>query len=143
MNRIDAHILTYWRIRLTALCLLCPVFIALFFSAAPVWRTCLTVGWMLSYVFFYVFYYPVKYRKLSYMVNRQCLVIHCGVFYNRVKGIELRNIQHVSTSASPLLRVMGLCTVYISCAGGMLYIPGLKKESARALCARLLGDKKR
>ena len=146
LQRTDRRALLLWRMRLSLGVLICPFIIALFFPAAPIWEAVLTILWIVFYLFMFLIYYPVKYAKLRYTVTDANLVIHCGVFYNRVKAMQLQNIQHVSTGATPLARALGLCSVQVWGAGGVLYLPGLKRQVGAALCGRLTrpakGEKK-
>lgn len=85
----DLQILTVWRIRLLLVALV-PSFFSAFFAPRINWVWWLfTAAWMAAFLYFYIFYYPIKYRKLSYGFNRRCLLIHCGVIYTRVKGGSL------------------------------------------------------
>lgn len=143
MQRVGRRALLLWRIRLSLLTLICPFTVALFFSAAPVWSAVLTLLWILLYLFLFLFYYPVKDAKLRYTVTGTTLVIYCGVFYNRMKAMELKNIQHVSVGATPLARLLGLCSVQVWGAGGMVYLPGLQRQVGMALCERLTRPEKR
>ena len=137
MKKVSRRALLLWRIRLSAGVFLCPFLIALFFPDAPVWTAVLTILWIAFYLFMFLLYYPIKYYKLSYTLTAASLVIRCGVFYNRMKAMELRNIQHVTTGATPLARALGLCSLQVWGAGGIVYIPGLPKEEALRLCGRL------
>lgn len=137
MKKADSRALLLWRVRLSAGILLCPFFIALFFPSAPVWTAVLTVLWMVFYLFMFLIYYPVKYYKLSYTVTETSFILRCGVFYNRMKAMELRNIQNITTSATPLARLLGLCSVQVWGAGSVLYLSGLRAGEGAALCGRL------
>lgn len=137
MKKVDRRALLLWRVRLSACILLCPFLIALFFPSFPVWTAVLTILWIAFYLFMFLIYYPVKYYKLCYAITGTSLVIKCGVFYNRVKAIELQNIQHVTTGATPLSRLFGLCSLQVWGAGGIVYIPGLRAEVGAGLCERL------
>lgn len=137
MKRVHRRALLLWRIRLSVGVLICPFLIALFFPAAPVWTAALTILWIAFYLFMFLLYYPIKYWKLSYRVTDTSLIIKCGVFYNRIKAMELQNIQHITTGATPLSRAFSLCSLQVWGAGGIVYIPGLQKEVALRLCERL------
>ncbi|MCI8442075.1 MAG: PH domain-containing protein [Provencibacterium sp.] len=137
MKKVSRRALLLWRIRLSLLVLVCPFLIALFFPAAPVWTAVLTILWIVFYLLMFLLYYPVKYWKLCYAITETSLIIKCGVFYNRMKAMQLQNIQHVTTGASPLARALGLCSLQVWGAGGIVYIPGLSKEAGARLCGQL------
>ena len=61
----DLQILTVWRIRLLLVALV-PSFFSAFFAPRINWMWWLfTAAWMAAFLYFYIFYYPIKYRKLS------------------------------------------------------------------------------
>lgn len=138
VQKISDHALLLWRIRLTAITAICPFLITLFLRDESPFKKNLTVLWILLFLFFFLFYYPIKFRRLSYRLEKQCIVIHCGVFYRRLKMMEFHNIQHLTVSATPLQHLMGLRTLYIAGAGGRIYLPCLDKESVNHLCMELL-----
>lgn len=141
MKRIEKKALSLWRVRLCLVTFFCPLVVALFFFGFPVWRTGLTILWAALFIGMYAGYYPLKYHRLSYKLTSKSLVIHCGVFYDRVKAMELANVQQVTTGATPLQRLMGLCSVYVHGAGGTVYIPCLRPEEAERLCGKLSGGR--
>lgn len=131
--RLPRRTLFLWRVRLTACTLPAPVLVTLFFADSPVWRRALSGIWIAAYLFFFLFFYPVMYHKLSFGSNGHSFVVHCGVFYNRIKAMEIRNIQHVTCTASPLENAMGLCTLFVWGAGGLIRVPSMEAGDARAL----------
>jgi len=131
--RLPPRTLLLWRIRLTVCAVPAPVIVALFFAGSPVWRRALSAVWIAVYLFFFLFFYPVMHRKLSFGSNGHSVVVHCGVFYNRIKAMEIRNIQQVRCTSSPLERAMGLCTLFIFGAGGLIRVPSMDIKDARAL----------
>ena len=137
MKKPESRALLLWHIRLSLGCLCFPLLIRLFFTESPVWTAILTFLWIAFYLFMFLFYYPVKYHRLSYSFNTHALIIRCGVFYNRIKAIEFENVQHVTIGATPLQQVMHLCSIYIVGAGGMVYIPCLSLSAAHRVAARL------
>lgn len=139
MKKLPRRALTLWRVRLTAAALPFPVLIALFFSYArsPVWNRTLSALWIAGYLFMFLFYYPVKHHKLSFCVGSQGYLVRCGVFYSRVKSIPLQNIQSVSTGASPLERVMKLCSLTVWGAGSLIHVVSMEERDARELCEKI------
>ena len=133
----DLQILTVWRIRLLLVALV-PSFFSAFFAPRINWVWWLsTAAWMAAFLYFYIFYYPIKYRKLSYGFNRRCLLIHCGVIYTRVKAVPLTSIQYATVASSPLERLFGVCSLFVYAAGSSVYIPGLPPADADRLQAFL------
>lgn len=131
--RLPRRALLLWRVRVTLCALPAPVLVALFFADSSVWRRVLSGVWIAAYLIFFLFFYPVMYRKLSFASNGHSFVVHCGVFYNRIKAMEIRNIQHVTCTASPLEKAMGLCTLFVWGAGGLIRVPSMDAGDARAL----------
>lgn len=131
------HILTVWRLRLLLCTLLPSFFSALFFgSRGPIWWSC-TIVWVAAFCYFYIFYYPIKLKKLSFGGNDRCLLIHCGVIYTRVKAIPYESIQYLSVTSSPLERLFGICSLVLYMAGASAYLPGLTPEEAETIRADL------
>lgn len=118
------HILTIWRIRLL-LCTLLPSFLsAYFFANRALWWGC-TLVWAALFCYFYIFYYPIKLKKLFLSGNASCLLIHCGVIYTRVKAIPYTGIQYIAVTSSPLERLFGISSLVFRMAGASAYMPGL------------------
>ncbi len=129
----DLRILTIWRIRLLLAAVLLSFLSAYFFSRINrIWWGFLLV-WILLFFYLYLFYYPVKYRKLSYTLNKRNLLIRYGVFYNHFKAIPFTSIQYVTVVTSPLQRAFGICTLHAYSAGNMARIPGLLPQTAAQL----------
>lgn len=125
--------LTLWRTRLS-LAALIPAFLsALFFRPGSLIWLILTVAWVLVFLVMFVWYYPLKYHKLSYTVAGEVLVINCGVVYTRRKTMLVDNIQYVTVLVTPLGRLFGLCTVFFEAAGGRLHLPGIPMEDGERL----------
>nr|WP_087302394.1 PH domain-containing protein [Anaerotruncus colihominis] len=92
---------------------------------------------MCAFLYFYIFYYPIKYRKLAYGTNAHCLLVYCGVIYTRVKAVPFTSIQYTSVFSTPLERLFGVTSLFVYAAGGRVYIPGLAPQDARELQALL------
>lgn len=137
MKKLNRNALFLWRIRLTACVAPLPLAVALFFGSSPVWNLTLTLLWVLFYLFMFLFYYPVKHVKLLFGVNGHAFIVYCGVFYNRIKAMELKNVQFVTICASPLERVMKLSTLFVWGAGGKIRVPSMPSEDAERLSAAL------
>lgn len=137
LKKPSPHVLTVWRIRLLLVSVL-PSFLSAFFAPHINWIWWLfTSVWIFAFLCFYILYYPIKYRKLSYSFNERCLLIHCGVIYTRVKAVPFESIQYLSVASTPLQRLFGLCSLFVFAAGSTVYIPGLIFEEALALQSKL------
>lgn len=143
MKKPPRRALTLWRVRLIIAALPAPLLVSLFFSASPVWYSCLTALWVAAFLVFFLIYYPIKYHRLSYEIRNGKLVVVCGVLYSNIKAIEIKNIQHVSQSATPLQRIMSLCSVVVAGAGGNILISGVLPNEAAALCDLLIDTGKK
>lgn len=140
LKKPDLHVVTVWRIRLLVAAII-PAFVSACFWKQINWVWWLfTASWALAFLYFYIFYYAIKYRKLSYSLNERCLLIHCGVIYTRVKAIPFTSIQYVSVASTPLQRLFGITSLFVFSAGGSAYIPGLPPLEARALQGVLTPD---
>lgn len=119
------HILTVWRLRLL-LCALLPSFLSAYFMThrGIAWWIC-TLVWVIAFFYLYIFYYPIKLRKLSLGGNEQCLLVHCGVIYTRVKAIPYGSIQYVSITSTPLERFFGIRSLHFQMAGAYVNMSGL------------------
>ena len=137
MLQLQKEILTIWRISL-ALTAFVPAFITslLFQPGTPFWIM-LTALWILLFLFFYLFYLPVRYRKLAFAVRGDSLVVRSGVFSTRVRTMPLQNIQYSGLVVSPLDAVWGLGSLVVTAPGGRIRIPGLRRQDAENLAAML------
>ncbi|MEM1486094.1 PH domain-containing protein [Oscillospiraceae bacterium PP1C4] len=130
LKKPDLHVLNVWRIRLV-LAAIAPAFLSAYFflHTSRLWWI-FSAAWVLAFFFLYICYFPIRYRKLSYTLNKYSLLIHCGVFYTLVKAIPFTNIQYASVFSTPLERKLGLCSLFVYSAGSTSYIPGLPLEEA-------------
>lgn len=132
-HKIDPKALWVWRIRLCLGALALSFLSALFFSPENlVWKIA-TGCWVAAFLALFVWYYPLKFRKLSYAAAGDILVINCGVIYTRRKSILVRNIQYISLVALPLHRVFGLCAIFFHAAGGYVYLPCIRRADGLLL----------
>lgn len=132
-HKIDRKALLIWRIRLCVCALLPSFFSALFFSLNSLVWLILTGCWVVAFLTLFVWYYPLKYRKLSYAAVGDVLVINCGVIYTRRKSVLIKNIQYISLVSLPLHKLFGLCAVFFHAAGGYVYLPCVRQEDAALL----------
>ena len=60
-----------------------------------------------------------------------------GVVYEQTDAVYIRNLQYTTLSQTPLQKLMGLATLRLYAAGGIVYIPCLNYEEARLLRVQL------
>ena len=133
LRKPDLHMLTVWRIRLL-LVALGPSFVSAYFlpRRGLVWWL-FTAAWAGAFLYCYIFYYPIKYRKCSYSTTGEALLLHCGVIYTRVKAMPLTSIQYATVVSTPLQRLFGVRSLHVYAAGASLCLPGLPPEEADRL----------
>ena len=130
-KRTDKMGLILWEIRISAAAFLVSFLTAVIFSG--IMFKIISALWITAYLVMFAWYYPLKYKKLSYNIDENILVVNCGVVYRRRKSIFLKNIQYISTVRTPLQRIAKLETVIVHAAGGFIFIPNLKIEESRLL----------
>lgn len=126
-------LLAVWRLRLVGVSIL-PAFVSACFATYInwIWWLC-TCAWILAFLYLYIFYYPIKLKKLAFGSNNEYLLIHCGVIYTRVKAIPFSSIQYINVVSTPLGRLFGVYSLTIHAAGANAYMPGLSHEQALSL----------
>lgn len=130
-KRTDKIGLWLWEIRLLIITAAVSFLTAVIFEG--ILFTIVSAVWITVYAVLAAWYYPLKYIKLSYNIDKNILVVNCGVIYRRRKSIFLNNIQYISTLRTPLQRLSGLETVVVHAAGGFIMIPNLKRSDADIL----------
>lgn len=129
-HSVDKKALLVWRIRLCVMAaLVLSLMQIMLYATAMVWF----ILWGLlgaAFLVMFFWYYPLKYRKLSYAAEGDIVVINCGVIYTRRKSIIKNNIQYTTIITPPLFRVFGLCGIIFRAAGGDIYLPGIKRADA-------------
>ena len=130
-------ILRLWRIVLTAAACV-PAFLAslIFSPPTPGWLIANGV-WILLFLFFYIVYLPLRYRKLAFKLSSEAVTVYSGVFYTRVRILPIANIQFTTLWDSPLHRMFGLCSLFIAAAGARVAVAGLTRQEAQALAELL------
>ena len=122
------NILWVWRIRLCLICLIPSAICGWFFKTfSSLWLifTCL---WLIAFAFFYIFYFPIKYKKLLYHHDGSVFVKNYGVIYTMTKSIPLKNIQFIIKSATPLERIFKIYSFRIVGAGSQMTVSGLNSD---------------
>lgn len=139
--RPQPKVLTIWRIML-AIGICVPAFLnSVFFRiTSPIW-TWGTVIWMTAFLLLYLIYLPLRYRRLSFSVTSDRILLYGGVLYRSARMVPIARIQYTSLSANPFERIFGLCSLVVVMAGGRAVLPGLRRQDAEALAA-VLGDRR-
>lgn len=120
------NILWVWRIRLAILCLIPAALNSwIFKTGSKIWIF-VTLIWASVFIFFYWIYYPIKFKKLSYVCNGQSIIKNYGILYTIVKNMPLESIQFIVKRTSPLCKFFGVCCFELVGAGSKMYITGLK-----------------
>ncbi len=138
-RHVHPRAIVVWRMRLTLAALVPSFCSALFFPVRNWIWTAFTALWAGVYLFLFVVYYPIKYKKLTFALDDRYLVIRCGVFYNRVKAIPLGNLQYMTLLAGPLQRLFRVCSVQFICAGGRVLLPCVGQADAHTLAQLVEG----
>lgn len=130
-------VLTIWRL-LLVLAAVPPAFlISLLFQAGGLPWLLLVAAWLLAFLFFYLLYLPLRYRKLAFQLQKDRIIVHSGIFYTRIRAMPLQSIQYVGLLISPLDALFGLSALVITAPGGRIVIPGLHRRDAENLAELL------
>lgn len=119
-----------------------PFAAASYFTFVPrnlIWAA-YTALWGIAFLFFVLFYFPMRYHKLSYAIEDGFLVVHCGVIYRRQRTIALDSIQYTTVIEPPFHRIFHVCIFLAHAAGGRVMIPGMSLPQACALQKSLSGS---
>lgn len=140
MVKPHPRILTVWRL-LLVFAAIPPCFLfSLFLRVGGLWWCICAALWTVLFLFFYLFYLPVRYRKLSFTLEKEQLTVAGGVFQTNIRTMPLGNVQYVSLVISPIDAAWGLCTLLITAPGGRIRLPGLRQQDARNLAAMMPRD---
>ena len=93
----------------------------------------ITCVWGAGFVFSYLFYLPLKQRRLCLEAIEDKLVLSAGVFSSIRRTVPIENIQYIRLRSSLLHRQLGLATMIVVCAGGRIAMPGLCESQAQNL----------
>ncbi len=127
------NILWVWRIRLALICLIPSILSSWFFKPYSVLWIISTSLWLVTFTFFYAFYFPIKYKKLSYCHDGNIFIKNYGVIYTMTKSVPLKNIQFIVKSATPLEKLFKIYTFRIVGAGSQLIATGLGSDDLNFL----------
>ncbi len=127
------NILWVWRIRLALICLIPSILSSWFFKTYSDLWIISTSLWLIIFTFFYAFYFPIKYKKLSYCRDGNIFIKNYGVIYTMTKSVPLKNIQFIVKSATPLEKLFKIYTFRIVGAGSQLIATGLRSDDLNFL----------
>ncbi|MBC8570662.1 PH domain-containing protein [Zongyangia hominis] len=125
--------LALWRVRALLLAFLPAFLCSLLFEVMSLLWLIANGVWIAVFLYLYCFWYPIKWKKLSFCLTEKILYINNGVVYTHRRFIRLQNVQFVSTYQSPLMKLAGLASVIIRAPGVSMYLPSLYKEDAESL----------
>lgn len=137
--RPQPQIVTIWRI-LLAMCVFPVAFLSsLLLEIGGTPWTFITLGWIVVFVYFYLIYFPLRFRSLFYTVLDDRFLIQCGVFYKQVFAVPFTNIQFSHLRFSPLHSLWNLTTLTLISPGGRARLTGLRTDDAKRLIVLLFG----
>lgn len=140
MNPIkpNKEVLKIWRILLTITAI--PVaFACSFLLKRGFWWNIASLSWIVSYLIVYLFYFPSRYRAISFVVENGNISVISGVFVKKKETIAHRNVQFCRIFQNPIDKLFDLCVLRINAAGGRISLPGIKTKLARDI-SRLIED---
>lgn len=137
MNRPQPQLLSIWRIALTLIAVPPAFLLSLLLRVGSNAWVFSAGGLVLSYLFVYLVYLPLLYKKTSFGISHEKIVFSTGVFNTRVIAIPLSKIQFVTVTRSVFSRLFGVSTVIVTAAGGRIAISGLNAADADNLALAL------
>jgi len=133
----NKRLLYVWRV---CLCLISvpPAFLFSFFMqiGGVAWIVS-SVGWVAVFLFTYSFYLPVRWRGLSFSVDKLAVCRKSGVLFRKTEQLPLTAVRFTTIKQGPITRMFGLCTLRVAAAGTSLFISGLHRADASALASAL------
>ncbi|MBW6467838.1 MAG: PH domain-containing protein [Anaerosomatales bacterium] len=142
-ERIDGRAVTVWRLAgaLGALIVVAAAGVAIGLSAAGVLpafvaATAAAVAIVASVLIVGVVP-KVRWLRWRYEVSESEVYLRHGLIVRKRVLIPMTRVQHVDTTAGPLLRAFGLSSVTVATAGGEHEIPALSDEVADRLRDRI------
>lgn len=133
----SVRLLYAWWVRLFAITLVPCAVTTVALPLFSLWWNILMAVWLTAFSVFFVWYYPLKYKKLRYAVTDKLVVLNSGVIFTRKKYIYKDNIQFISIDTSVLDSFFGISSVIIRTAGATIWINGIDKEGKKFLQSRL------
>ncbi len=121
--KVSKKSLTIWRIRLLVPAFACAFLNSLFFDFLSVAWLIITAVWILAFLFFYCFYFPVRLKKLSLTTDGVNLTLKSGVFYNVTRVLPIDKIQFIRVKKTVLERIFKVSSAIIYASGTTMYLP--------------------
>ena len=131
--RAHPNILRVWRAVLILAVLPLAFCASLFLRPGSALWWIATCIWGAGFVFFYLFYLPVKQRRLRLEILEDKLVLSAGVFSTIQRTAPIARIQYIQVRSSPIHKWFGLSTLVVVCAGGRITAPGLSESRVQEL----------
>ncbi len=97
-----------------------------------------TVLWIAALIAVLTVYYPMRYRRMRYAVDKDAVVTASGLLFTVYRRMPLSAVRHITTLRGPAERTTGLAALLISATGGHLLIEGLTADEAERLTQALL-----
>jgi membrane protein YdbS with pleckstrin-like domain len=94
-------------------------------------------AWVFLFLFFYLFYFPARWRSISLRVRERSVCMRRGVFYQVSSVMPLSTVRFTRVLRGPVARMFGFCTLHIAASGGDIFMPGLTGDDARRLGERI------
>lgn len=129
VQKISEKYVLLWRIRLMLAATVSGVAVVL----PPKFAFCALAATAAAIAFFFFCYFPRKYKNTVFFSEDGLLCIESGVIYKVKRYIAPENIQYINFIATPLQRLMGICTAELLASGATGRIPCIDKEGKKAL----------
>ena len=75
----------------------------------------------------------IRYKRFSYMVSDDEIVIRYGIFIITHTVVPMVKIQYTDTTQGPIMRMFKLAAIKVMTAGGTVSIPGLPVNDAESM----------
>ncbi len=105
----------------------------------PLWlpRT-FTALWSGTLALLLSVYYPLRYRRMRYAIDKHAITAVRGVFFLSYQCLPLSAVRHVTTIRGPFERLTGICALFIRATGGQMLLEGIPVDDADKLMQALL-----
>lgn len=137
-HKASKQILYIWWIEaFLAAFFLCALTSIIFDLFSPFWYVIMAIILVL-FCFTFSFYLPKKYKKYSFSVFSDYILIHSGVFFTKTKHMPMENIQFVVKVTGIMDHFFGLRSITIRAAGGAARLYGMTAEEADEMMDQLV-----
>ena len=140
MKKPHIRVLWTWEIYTLLLAvLLGGICAVLFVLPIPHW-----IGWTAAGVFaalilvLSLFYLPLSYRRRSYGIVDDRLVVKGGIIYIYCKTMPLESVKYVMSIRGPLEQLLHLTVLVVFSAGSLVIVSGLTEDEGEAMRQTLL-----